>query len=438
MNGAQSVTAFHDLLPADAIVTAEATRPFSCGGLAPQCVLFPDTVGLLRSCMTAATGAGLSVMVVGTGAGLGLGNVPRQYDVALSTRRINRLVAHEAADMTVTVEAGATLAEVNAALATAGQHLPLDPPCPERATIGGAIASDASGPLRLAHGKVRDMLIGIAVVLADGTLVKGGGRVVKNVAGYDLMKLFTGSVGTLGAIVEATFKIRPSPEYEALFLIPAADSVQATALALEILAAPVTLLYVEVLNPAACVAVGAGDHALLVIGCGGNADEVDAQRARCATHAGPHALQVHTNADASRWYAALRDWPASGAAARHGLRIGAKLSLLPSALLTVLPAIEQEAARWDLRCASLSHVGSGIAYVRLDGTAPARLTSMAEWLRVTVRQAGGWTVFDHIPVPLTAQIDTWGDAPALSLMRGIKHTLDPHQRLSPGRFVGGI
>ncbi len=340
--------------------------------------------------------------------------------------------------MTVTVEAGATLAEVNAVLSKAGQQLPLDPPRPEHTTIGALIATDASGPLRLAHGKVRDLLIGITVVLADGTLVKGGGRVVKNVAGYDLMKLFTGSFGTLGAIVEATFKIRPCPEREALFVIPAADTPGAISLALEILAAPVMPLYVEALNAAASATVGMDDRALIAIGCGGSADELDAQRDRCAARAGQQTLRVYEGVERQRRYTALRDWPASRAANAPECGLGAKLSLLPSKLATILPQIEQEAVYRSVRCAILSHVGSGIASVRLDGVEPATLIPFAAWIRTTVRRAGGWTVFDHIPAPLKDHIETWGEAPAVSLMRGIKQTLDPRNRLSPGRFVGGI
>jgi len=153
MSGTKSLAPFRELLAADAVITSETVCAFSCGGRTPHCVLFPDSVDLFRSCMTAAAQAGMSVMVVGTGAGLGLGNVPRQYDVAISTRRLSRIIAHEAADMTVTVEAGTTLAEVNAVLAHAGQHLPLDPPHPELTTIGGLIAGDASG--RCAWGTAR-------------------------------------------------------------------------------------------------------------------------------------------------------------------------------------------------------------------------------------------------------------------------------------------
>ena len=158
--------------------------------------------------------------------------------------------------MTVSVEAGLTLAELNAALRSAGQQLPLDPPHPDYTTIGALIATDSAGPLRLSQGTVRDSLIGIKVVLADGRVITGGGRVVKNVAGYDMMKLFTGSFGTLGIVVEANFKVRPRPEQEAVFVLPAPTTEAACSLARHVLAAPITPLWVEVLNHVTALAPG--------------------------------------------------------------------------------------------------------------------------------------------------------------------------------------
>jgi glycolate oxidase FAD binding subunit len=438
-----AIGTFGDLLPADAIATGDTARAFAVDGLTPQCVLFPETVEQLSRCVAAADQAGLAVMPVGNGTKLGVGNLPQRYDVALSTRRLNRILAHEAADMTVTVEAGVMLAELNAALLSARQRLPVDPPDPEHASIGALIATDASGPLRLSQGKIRDLLIGIKVVLADGTLVKGGGRVVKNVAGYDLMKLFTGSFGTLGTVVEATFKVRPYPEHEALFVVPAAEIGAAVSGALDVLAALLAPLYVEALNPAAAAAIGETAGAMIVISCGGNTDEIAAQRARLQERAGKHAMRTYDGPESARLYAALRDFPAPapprplGEGRDEG--IGAKLSLLPSRLAQVLPHIEAEAARKNLGCAILSHVGSGVAYVRVNGTDDVSLVGCAEWMRAMVRQAEGWAVFDDVPTRLKSQVDTWGtDIPATSLMRGIKQALDPRRRLSPGRFVGGI
>ncbi len=432
-----------------------AAAAYAIDGHTPQRVEFPATVDELARCTAAAHATDLAVIPVGNGTQLGIGRAPTRYDIALSLRRMNRILAHEAADMTATVEAGVTLAELNAALASAGQRLPLDPPHPEPTTIGALIATDASGPLRLSQGKVRDLLIGITVVLADGTIVHGGGRVVKNVAGYDLMKLFTGSFGTLGIIVEATFKLRPLPEREAVFVIPAGDTRAAVKLALEVLAAPLVPLYVEALNPAGAACVGL-DAPAVVIGCGGSGDEIAVQRERLAERCGEDTVQVCNAAEGGRLYAALRDFPACCGllpnppplpearpepsrrmATGEGTDCGCKLSVLPSQLAGLLVHIEEEAARSGLEAAILSHVGSGIAALRINGG--GALPAFAEGLRTAVRAAGGWAVFDAVPTLLKAQIDPWGVAPpAMALMRGIKQTLDPHGRLSPGRFVGGI
>ena len=259
---------------------ANGDRAHACAvdGLHPRCIVSPATVDELCRCVAAIDAADGALIAFGSGSRLGVGRRPRRYDVALSTRRLQRVLAHEAADMTVSVEAGVTVAELNAVLGEAGQHLPLDPPHPELTTIGGLIATDASGPLRLSHGKVRDLLIGIRVVLADGTLVKGGGRVVKNVAGYDLMKLFTGSYGTLGVIVEATFKVRPLPEHEAVIVVPAATTAEAITTALALLSPGLAPLSVDVLN------------------------ETGARRCGC------HKARCATCSSASKWYSPTGRW----------------------------------------------------------------------------------------------------------------------------------
>jgi glycolate dehydrogenase FAD-binding subunit len=393
--------------------------------------LFPANVRQLSRCLAAADEADLAVIPVGNGTQLGTGRVPQRYDIALSTQKLRRIVAHEAADMTVTAEAGVTLAELNAALALAGQRLPLDPPHPEHTTIGAMIATDASGPLRLSQGKVRDLLIGITAVLADGTPVKGGGRVVKNVAGYDLMKLFTGSFGTLGVIVEATFKVRPRPEREAVFVISAGSIGVAVGRGLDVLAAPVVPAFVEVLNSAAMQSMD-GDGAAVVIGCEGSAPEIDVQRERLEALAGPESLRILSDADGARLRAALCDFQGDSV-------YRCKVSVLPSKLAGLLRSIEDEAGRCGVDTAMLAHLGSGVGVIRLTGAAREAVRGFAERLRTLVRESGGWVVFEALPVALKGHVDPWdADMPGLALMRGIKQMLDPKGRLSPGRFVGGI
>src|SRR5262245_48381521 len=185
---------------------------FVIDGREPQEVSFPESIEQAAGMIYTATEHRRAVSPVGTGAFLHLGGLPRRYDLALCLQRMSRIVDYQPTDMTVSVEAGMSLARLQQILGEQNQWLPLDPPWPERVTVGGLIAMNLSGPSRLSQGTVRDFLIGIKVIRADGTVIKGGGRVVKNVAGYDLTKLYCGSFGTLGVIAEATFKVRPRSE----------------------------------------------------------------------------------------------------------------------------------------------------------------------------------------------------------------------------------
>lgn len=428
------VECLHRIVGTDGVVCGAAVRAFGIDGRVPHCVACPATLDELTRCVAAAHAAGLAMIPVGHGTRLGIGRAPAAYDVAMSTQRLRRVVAHEAADMTVTVEAGLTLADLNAALAAAEQWLPLDPPVPEHTSIGALIATDASGPQRLAHGRVRDLLIGITAVLADGTLVKGGGRVVKNVAGYDLMKLFTGSFGTLGIVADATFKIRPRPPATFVLVARGENIETAVALAHVVLDAPLSPSYVEVLNMPAGRAVGL-EGAALVVGCGGPAHELAVQRDRLEHLLAGASRRVCSVEESARVYTALRDLPVDA-----GFTGTATISVSGSRLGRLLVDVERAAAERGLPVAILSHAGNGIAVVGvIGGAADPALPGFAEWLVENVRGACGWVRFDRVPAALAGRIDAWPMEPSgLQLMRGIKQTLDPQRRLSPGRFVGGI
>ncbi|HXO43391.1 MAG TPA: FAD-binding oxidoreductase, partial [Thermoanaerobaculia bacterium] len=188
-----------------------ATAADAVDGVAPRMVAEPGTAEELARCLRWARGAGLKVTPRGGGTKLGWGNPPAACDLLLSTARLDRVREHAWADMTVIADAGCRVADLQRALAEHGQHLALDPLWPERATLGGILSTNDSGTLRLRYGSLRDLVIGITVALPDGTLARSGGKVVKNVAGYDLAKLFTGALGTLGVIVEAIFRLHPLP-----------------------------------------------------------------------------------------------------------------------------------------------------------------------------------------------------------------------------------
>ena len=421
-------------LGADAIDATNVYR-YSAAGVLPACVLQPATIAEVVDAVGAARGAGLAVIPVGQGTHLDIGHPPRRYDAALSTHRLTRVIAHEAGDMTVTVEAGLTLAALARALKTAGQWLPFDPARADDMTVGGLIAADRSGPIRYGFGKVRDWLLGVKVVTADGAVVRGGGRVVKNVAGYDLPKLFAGSFGSLGVIVEATFKLVPLPADVALFIWPCATLSDTLAAVRSVLDSAVLPVLVEAVNEAAAESLGLEAGPCLVLGCMGSPAHLDEQERR-----------VHALSDAAAWRVeADRNGPLRRALADFSQPanedgIVARISALPTTLATLLPEIEAAAETRRTVAEIAAHAGNGVAWCQLLG-APSSddLAELAGWLRATARARGAWVVYESVPAELRERIDPWGFAgPALALMTGVKRALDPTGMFSPGRFVGSV
>src|SRR5205823_10752086 len=194
-------------------------RNYAVDGVLPRFAIIPETIEQVSQAVALANQQGLTLITRGGGSRLNLGGIPERFDVLLETTKLTRLLEHEAPDLTCHVEAGITLAELQAKLATKGQWLALDPSDAQQATIGGILASNASGPKRLRYGTARDMVIGLRVVQASGEVARSGGSVVKNVAGYDLNKLYIGSLGTLGVIVEANFKLQPLPANERTLIL---------------------------------------------------------------------------------------------------------------------------------------------------------------------------------------------------------------------------
>lgn len=199
-------------------------RDYTVHNTSPAQVVAPATAEELADCLREATARGLAVVPWGAGTRQHIGRAPTRYDLAIATHGLARVLDYHPDDLVVTLEAGATLGAVQAELARHGQWLPWDAPLPGRASVGGLLASGAAGPLRLGYGAPRDWTLGMRVALGDGRLVRSGGRVVKNVAGYDTHKLHIGALGTLGVIVEATFKVQPLPERRRTLLASFTDA----------------------------------------------------------------------------------------------------------------------------------------------------------------------------------------------------------------------
>ena len=343
-----------------------------------------ETAAILRS----ANETGQAVIPTGGGTKLDWGNPPRRADVLLSMRRQNRVIEHAWADLTVTVEAGCTVAELQRTLAEHGQRLAIDPLWPERATIGGILSTNDSGSLRLGYGSLRDLIIGITLVLADGTIAKSGGKVVKNVAGYDLPKLATGAMGTLGVITRAVFRLHPLPLNSRTLTIPTADAAEAQRVVLAILSAQLAPAAVQVRN---------GNVDILLEG---TLDGIAAQESVIKT------FGTVQEGSSTVWNAREELW---------GSGTVVKFTTLPTRIATASGSF----LRFVIQA-------TGVGYAQFEGDLAA--------LRAAMERDGGSLV-----ILGKTGLDAWGSpGDALPLMRAVKAQFDPKGTLNPGRFVGGI
>ena len=408
-----------------------ATAADAITGVRPAVVVEPTNEDAVAAILAFADAEGLKVVIRGGGTQLGLGAPPTRADILLSTRGLDRLVEHEPGDMTATAEAGMTLADFQGALGRAGQWLALDPALPPDATIGGIVATAASGAHRLRYGGVRDQIIGVRIVRADGTIAKGGGKVVKNVAGFDLPKLFTGSLGTLGAIVTATFRVYPREASASTVLLRSTDGAGLGALAVRLLA--------TTLVPSALDLTGilGETEQTLAIRFEGSAAACDDQVREFLTLAGPLGATSETltgDDEAAHWRAATVPPQAEDVGGTTALL---RAMLLPDEVRGWLAAVGALTARNALTGAWRAHAGHGIVALRLRGEENALAAAIAEARGLAVGQRGSLTIEDAPPA-LLADVDPWGPSAAIALMRRVKGQFDPQGTLNPGRFVGGI
>jgi glycolate oxidase FAD binding subunit len=404
------------------LLGAERMRaPRGREALAARIIIEPrdsdEIAGLVRQCEAD------KITLAPLGAARTLGEIrPSPLMLGVSLARMDRIVSYEPDDMTVIVEAGMTLGALNARLGEEGQRLPLDPPNPGATTLGALLGAAQAGPLRLSEGTPRDLLIGVRFVGHAGHLVHGGGRVVKNVAGYDLMKVMTGSFGTLGIITEAAFKLRPIPEGYTLGTAPFARARDAFDAALRLHDA-LPLVHLEVLSPAPAASFGHPGAFLLLAAIAGSAPELDYQRGHINALAGAtFADGVH----ATGTYEQLRDLEFAPAA------MTAQLATAPAELGRCVEACEAEFR---------AHAACGIAQIFADSEPDpieARET-LARW-RIAARAAHGHLRLLAAAPALRPHLDFFDQpaAGALKLMRRLKAAFDPAGIFNPGCFVGGL
>ena len=382
------------------------------GGVVPREVVRPTSVDEVAEVLRAAHADGVSVVPVGSGSKTSWAAAPTSCELLLDTTGLDRIVEHVAGDLVVIAEAGVRLADLQSALGEHGQLLGLDPP-EQGATLGGVVSANASGPRRLAYGTVRDLLIGTTVVLADGTVAKAGGKVVKNVAGYDLGKLYTGAHGTLGVVVSTTWRLHPLPPARRVVVVELADVAQAGAMAIA--------LNRSTLTPAAVELVGtAGGPGRLVVVFESIAESVAAQAETARELLGGGSTSIRASDDVPEDFGQRPGGPDDVV-----LRLAHVPTGLPTALAALPPATRV-----------VSSAATGVTCAALDADQAAAALPR---LREALRPVDGTAVVLRAPDDVRDALDHWGPVgDSLELMRRVKDRFDPERRMSPGRFVGGL
>lgn len=394
-------------MTAETVHSRSGTEADALGGVIPTAVTRPGTTAEVADLLRSTRGQRLTVVPVGAGSKTGWAAPPTSCDLLVELTALDRVVEHTPGDLVVIAEAGVRLTTLQAQLAAEGQLLGLDPAEPT-ATLGGIVSANASGPRRLRYGTVRDLLIGVTVVLADGSTASAGGKVVKNVAGYDLGKLYTGAHGTLGIVVSTTWRLHPLPSGQAVVLVPVRDASHAGRF--------VAAITASTLTPSACeLGLENGELTLAVL-FEAIAASVEHQADTLIELLGAGAVTEK-----------LPSWFGRRPGGTDDLVL--RLAYQPAALSAILRDLPAAATLSASAC-------TGVAYLALPAEAGAAYLPA---LRTKLMAYDGTAVVLNAPAAIRHRIDHWGPVgDALALMGQVKDRFDPDRRLSPGRFVGGL
>lgn len=414
---------------------------FEINDLSPKKTETPTSLDELARIVASASKENAAIIPWGSGTMQHLGNAPRRYDIALDLTRLNHIVEYMPDDLTITVEAGTTITSIQTELAQHNQFLPLDPPVPARATIGGTLATNANGPLRLRYGTARDFVLGMSVVNAEGKITKSGGKVVKNVAGYEMAKLNIGAFGTLGVIAQSTFKLYPRPKEEitvAAAFKDASDACKAVQAFWNLTTPP---LSIELLDPKLAHAVGLKTEEnsfVVVIQFGGTQVVVDVTESKAEAAArDANTASVGIISVPGLWQSiadlpvTLRETHPSGALLR--------ISLPPSHLNVALEKIAERAQAVGIQSYDFyAHAATTILYVAFDADEEKIVEEIKHW-RWALGHLQAHLVIEHAPRAVKEKISVWGDPGAEHFIaQRLKEKFDPQWILNPGRFVGGL
>jgi glycolate oxidase FAD binding subunit len=437
---------FAAIVGAPGVVTDEtARRALAVDGAVPTSVVYPRTAEEVAAILKCAAQHDLAVIPCRNATKLGVGNIPRRYDVALSLKEMNNVWHYEPADLTVSVEPGMKLGDFQEMLARNGLWIPLDPPGGPRASLGGILAANASGPLRLFYGSPRDMVLGMKVATTEGKIIKTGGRVVKNVAGYDLTKLLLGSYGSLGVIVEASFKLFPLPAQRATFVFRVPSIESARDLRRRIVNSPLTPMRMVLLNGEASEILAedksaspASNEFAMFVEAGGTMNVLDRYSRTFGELAKAAGVEVNsiTPKDTERTWSLLADFRSEFSTNNPGL-LSLRASLPIAATEEFILRAEQEADRTKSRMACLAQTAAGVVHLHFFEALEAAAT--IDKLRAITKELHGALVVEGCSPEIKSRVEVWG-APGndFEVMRKIKQAWDPKGTLAPGRFVGAL
>ena len=389
----------------------------SIDGVQPSYVATPSSTEETAELLRAAAHHGLHVVAKGSGTKQDWGNPPDRVDLVIDTTAMTGVVEHAAGDLITVVRAGTTMTELQSALALADQQFALDAPI-RSATVGGTVATNTSGPRRVLYGTLRDLLIGITFVRADGVVAKAGGKVVKNVAGYDFGKLLTGSYGTLGVITEVALRCHPLPMTQRVVTIEVPDGEVAAQAALRVLGSQVVPSAVEVNQPAD------GPVTVVVL--------LEGVEAGVGARADATQELLGATSEIGHLFDSFAQYPFGSG------DLDLKITTTLSGVGPILSVARGQGVHHGVPI-SVRGSAAGVLYAAMPAdTVPAAAAQVLAELRAVAAAYDGTVVVLTGPVETRRALDVWGPISGLDLMRRLKDQLDPEHRLAPGRFVGGI
>jgi glycolate oxidase FAD binding subunit len=439
---------------AGVIQDPDKLKAYAIDGKKPKVVVTPGTTDQVSRVVAYASQEHLAIVPRGNGTKMEMGGIPKKMDIVLSTGRLNRITDRDCENLTLSAESGLTLGEVQQGLAKVGKgyFLPLDPPFTDKATLGGIVATNSSGPKRLIYGTARDMMIGAKAVFPNGDIVVSGGKTVKNVSGYDMCKLLIGSYGTLGILCEMTFKLLPLPEKEATLLFSFAKLEEADDFIREMRGSQLIPSSLEILNAKAVqnmkypVSMPPNGNYLVAIGLEGVAESIERQVSEMSEMGKKRGTLEALTLDAEKhqaFWVALRDF-SSQLKDEYSNVISMKSNSLISKCGEVLRSYEKIGQGLGINCAFISHAGSGILYshVLAGKSFRSKVDSFVELIEKLTAEAvknEGSLVVESSPLSIKKKVDVWGQSRSDYLVaRRLKEQIDPSGILNRGRFVGGI